>query len=269
MTGVVFDIKEFAVHDGPGVRVTTFLKGCPLRCKWCHNPEGLSPAPELSVRVSACEHCGACQKPCSHSDCQPFSRCLHACPKGLISVVGRTYGSGELSKKLLGYAPFFKDGGGLTFSGGEPLLQHAFLTELLENTRPLHRAIETSGFADPAVFRDIASRCDLVIMDIKLADSEKHAEYTGVPNDIILKNYAWLKASGIPHTVRVPLIPGVTDTRENLAAISRIVGGDRVELLRYNKAAGAKYPNVGRKFTLPPADNGKIDLSLFERATLL
>lgn len=269
MTGVVFDIKEFTVHDGPGVRVTVFLKGCPLRCKWCHNPEGLSPEPELMVRVASCTGCGACRRGCSHPECAPFDRCVHVCPNGLISVAGKRYDAKSLAEKLRSYAPFFKNGGGFTFSGGEPLMQYGFLNELLDDTRPFHRAIETSGFASPSVFRETAEKCDLVLMDIKLADSEKHAEYTGAPNDVILENYAWLKKSGIPHTVRIPLVPGITDTRENLEAISRIVGSDRVELLRYNRAAGAKYPTVGKKYPLPDAEGAPTDLTIFERATLL
>lgn len=267
-SGVIFDIKEFTVHDGPGPRVTVFFKGCPLRCRWCHNPEGLSKAAELMVRVNACVGCGECKKGCNHPECAPFDRCLHACPKGLISKKGEQITSDALSKKLLAYAPFLKDGG-VTFSGGEPLLQHEFLYDMLKATKPLHRAIETSGYAEPDVFLKIISECDLVMMDIKLVDRQKHFEYTGVYNDVILQNLEALKKSGVEHIIRVPLIPSVTDTEQNLKAVAQLAGDCAVELLRYNNAAGAKYPMVNKKFDLEQKPNSKVDISIFKNAKML
>ena len=118
MTGTVFDIKEFSVHDGPGVRTTVFMKGCPLSCRWCHNPEGLSPEPELMVRTARCRRCGRCMQPCTHAECRPYGRCLHACPDGLVSVAGKVWEADALAEKLLQNADFMQmSGGGVTISG--------------------------------------------------------------------------------------------------------------------------------------------------------
>ena len=270
-TGIVFDIREFTVHDGPGTRVTVFLKGCPLHCRWCHNPEGLSPEPQLMIRKSACIRCGACKTKCAHPDCIKFNRCLHACPPGLISVCGYRTDADSLAKKLHGYTPFFKNGGGVTFSGGEPLMQSEFLYELLTKTRPLHRAVETSGYARPQVFERIIEICDLVIMDLKLADRTAHKKYTGVYNDILLENQRRLRKSGREHIIRMPLIPSITDTEQNLRAAAKLVRDSPVELLRYNAAAGAKYETIGKKYTLDGLKEQKTmpDISMFERVKIL
>lgn len=269
ITGTVFDIKEFTVHDGPGVRVTVFLKGCPLRCKWCHNPEGLSALPQIMVRKNACVGCGACKRGCSHPECQGFDRCIHACPNGLIKLKGTEYTDTQLSQKLNGYKAFFRNSGGITFSGGEPLLQHEFLCSVLKKTDSLHRAIETSGYADSKVFEKVTELCDLVIMDIKLIDRELHKKYTGVYNDVILDNYRRLVKSGKPHIIRMPLIPGITDTDKNVAALADITRGSEVELLRYNRLAGAKYPELDMEYTLTGEENTNIDTSLFEKVKIL
>lgn len=269
MTGTVFDIKEFSVHDGPGVRTTVFMKGCPLSCKWCHNPEGLSPAPEIMVRTARCRKCGACMKPCSHEECKPYSRCIKACPDGLVSVVGTEWSAEALSEKLLRNADFMKSsGGGVTISGGEPTMQADFVCELLERLHSVHRAVETSAYCTSKTFMRVIERTELVIMDIKLADAELHKKWCGVDNKLILENFKILKNSGKPHLVRIPLIPDITDTKENLAAISEIVSDSPVELLSYNPFAGAKYEGVGRVYTLECKENGAVDLSVFKNAVL-
>ena len=255
MQGLIFDIKEFALNDGGGIRSTVFFKGCPLRCVWCHNPEGLSPKRELYIKQKGCLHCGLCRKPCTHPDCQGLGRCLHICPKNLVSVAGEEWESGALAEKLLRQTDIYREtGGGVTLSGGEPLLQWQFAAELLDRLHGrVNTAIETSEYADEDAFRAVTDRCDFVYMDLKPMDCEKHKAYTGVYNDRILQNAAYLKASGKPHTFRTPLIPNITDAEENLAAIRAFVGGDSWEQLPYNTLAPAKYANVGRayRYSLP------------------
>jgi pyruvate formate lyase activating enzyme len=177
---------------------------------------------------------------------------LHICPKNLVSVAGVEWEAKDLADKLLTHKTFFNTmGGGITLSGGEPLLQVDFCVELLTLLKgQVHIAIETSGYAKSDDFKKVISLCDFVYMDIKLADSEQHKKYTGVDNKIILENAKYLKQSGIPHTFRTPLIPNITDTEENLSVIEQIVKGSTWEKLDYNPLAGAKYASVGRKFKL-------------------
>lgn len=269
MTCTVFDIKEFSVHDGPGVRTTVFMKGCPLSCKWCHNPEGLSPKPELMVRTARCRKCGLCSRPCTHEECKPYGRCLHACPDGLVTEVGRVWEADALAKNLLENADFMKaSGGGVTLSGGEPTMQAEFVCELLDKLSDVHRAVETCGFAAPERFEAVISRVELVMMDVKLTDPELHKKWCGVDNAPILKNLKRLKESGKDHLFRVPLIPNITDTEENLSAISALVGDSPVELLPYNTFAGAKYESVGRVYTLDSKAGVLPDISMFKNAKI-
>ena len=251
MKGLIFDIKEFALHDGGGIRDTVFFKGCPLRCVWCHNPEGLSATRELYIRKARCTDCGLCRRPCEHPDCRPFGRCLHVCPQNLISVAGEEWDSEALASHLLRHKSVFEStGGGVTVSGGEPLLQAEFCRDLLSRLHgEVHIAIETSGYASAESFESVTALCDLVMMDIKIADAERHKAFTGVDNAPILANVKRLQASGKRHLFRVPLIPSITDTEENLTSIAKIAGQSPVELLPYNTMAAAKYPNVGRAFT--------------------
>lgn len=272
MKATIFDIKEFALGDGNGVRTTVFFKGCPLRCVWCHNPEGLSPTPELYIKRNGCKNCGLCKSGCNHPDCAGLGRCLHICPADLVSVAGKEWDVSALKEKLLrGKGILNSSGGGVTFSGGEPLMQADFLYEILKALRgELHRTIETSGFAPEDTFQRIASECDFVIMDIKLISDELHKKYTGCSNERILKNALWLKKSGIPHLFRTPLIPNITDTEENLRGIAEFVGNDEIELLSYNTLAPAKYASVGRKFELSIVsdDIKEPDISFFSNARI-
>jgi pyruvate formate lyase activating enzyme len=222
-TGIVFDIREFSIHDGPGLRTSVFLKGCPLRCAWCHNPEGISPEPQTLNTPGGERTCG------------------------------QRYTSAELAELLNRQADLLRAGeGGVTFSGGEPLLQAAFVAEVLDQLTPLHVVLDTSGFGDADAFEQLASRVDLVYFDLKLMDPQLHRGYTGHDNRPILMNLARLAAGNVPCVVRVPLVPGVTDTQQNLEAIARTVARlpnlVRVDLLRYNRAAGGKYRACGREF---------------------
>lgn len=275
IAGTVFDIKGFALNDGPGIRTTVFMKGCPLRCIWCHNPEGLSREPELCIKTTKCMKCGKCFKKCYHPECQKFGRCLHVCPNDCISVCGYKITVSELIEKLLRDKDVFAmSGGGVTISGGEPLMQAEFVHELLQALRDngINTAIETSSYAEPDVYRKVTGLADLVLADFKLFDSEEHKKYTGVPNEKIRDNLKWLlHESGKKCIIRVPLIPGITDVYENLWNISQFVDDNPVELLSYNKMAGAKYKSVGRTFTYTEEHNivneEKI-LNCFKNATL-
>ncbi len=255
MTGIIFDIKQFAVFDGPGIRTTVFQKGCPLRCEWCHNPEGLSFSPQLMVSESACIHCGRCRAVCEHPDaCTVCGKCIRSCPLGLRKICGKRMEASELAGKLMKDQDYLeRQGGGVTFSGGEPTAQGEFLLECLRLIRPMHKAIETSGYCDPHLFLEIVSMLDYVILDLKHTDDEIHRRYTKVGNQKILANLEQLKASGKPFRLRIPVIPGVNDTEENFRGTARLLKDarnlDTVELLPYHQTAGAKYEMVGMTFT--------------------
>ena len=253
--GVVFEVREFCVHDGPGVRTTVFLKGCPLRCAWCQNPEGQSFEPQLLVSGKDCIHCGACWRTCPQGgkNCVACGACVHVCPQGCRRLCGTRMTAAELAVRVMKDADFLRQScGGVTFSGGEPLAQPDFVYEAIERMRPLHAAIETSGFSPNDIYRQVIEAVDLVYQDVKIADGEAHRRWTGVDNRVILENVAWLKASGKPFVIRIPLIPGVTDTTDNFAAIAELLKGSvnlrEVQLLPYNFAAGAKYALVGREY---------------------
>jgi pyruvate formate lyase activating enzyme len=221
--GIVFDIREFALHDGPGIRTTVFLKGCPLACQWCHNPESQSPRP---------------QKICSQAG---------------ERTAGTVYSSTELAKILNRQAAILKRAeGGVTFSGGEPLMQAEFVAEIIDQLDGLQVVLDTSGYGSPTAFRKLLSKADLVYYDLKLIDDADHRRYTGKSNRAILRNLQTLAASRVPFVARVPLVPGVTDTEENLAAVAQTVacmpGLVRVDLLPYNRSAGAKYAAAGMTF---------------------
>jgi pyruvate formate lyase activating enzyme len=241
-TGIVFDIKEFAVHDGPGIRTTVFMKGCPLKCIWCHNPEGQSHQPQI-IRSPAGER-----------------------------IAGGLWTPEDLARRLNQQADILKSNeGGITFSGGEPLLQSEFVSETIDLLDHLHILLDTSGYGSPADFRRLLDRTDLVYFDLKLIDPAQHLHYTGCVNEPILKNLKTLGESGIPFVVRVPLVPGVTDLDANLEEIAKTIQGfpglQRVDLLPYNRAAGAKYEYLGMQF-LPEYDEERplnINIGIFER----
>ena len=251
-TAVIFEVREFCLHDGPGVRTTVFFKGCPLRCSWCHNPEGLSPEPEVLFKEKLCAHCGNCRN-VPPNDLSALAR---ACPQRARIVCGRRWTVPELARELLANADVFASaGGGITFSGGEPLMQAAFLVELADNLHDnglIHLALETSGYAHPDAYRDVVSRMDLVYQDLKHPSPAAHRRWTGVDPAPIHANLSWLKASGKPFVARIPLIPGVNDSPEAKEGFARLLEGpsglQRVELLPYHLAAAAKYPFAGRTY---------------------
>lgn len=267
--GTVFDIKEFAVYDGPGMRQTVFLKGCPLRCNWCHNPEGLSARPQLMVSEASCTHCGRCRAVCPLTEgeegalpapglawdaCTACGKCIQVCPLRLRKIAGTVMTPDELVaeiRKNSGYYAAY--GGGVTFSGGEPLMQAEFLMEVLDKIPDLHRAIETSGYADSDTFRQVVRRLEYVMMDLKVFDSRLHRKYIGVDNRVILDNALQLCRGDIPFVIRIPVIPGVNDNEENFRRTAEWISGasalEKVELLPYHKTAGAKYSMVGETYS--------------------
>ena len=252
--GTVFDLKEFAVFDGPGIRTTVFMKGCPLRCRWCHNPEGLSPEPQLMVSVAACVHCGACKKVCGHPDhCVACGACIPVCRLGLRKIAGTRWTAEALAARLRKDRDFYTStGGGVTFSGGEPLLQWDFVSAVIDQLDGIHTAVETSGFTSDAVFRQVAEKVDLILMDWKVSDPEKHLYYTGVAQETIRRHAQMLASGNTPFILRMPIIPGVNDCREHFETAASLVQDAkalvRIDILPYQRAAGAKYEMVGRTY---------------------
>jgi pyruvate formate lyase activating enzyme len=251
--GVIFNIEEFAVHDGPGIRKLVFFKGCPLRCMWCHNPEGISFKKELLIRSEACINCGTCTELCVNEACIACGDCVDGCPLRLRKICGQEIEVKELAKKLLkGKEVLINSGGGITISGGEPLAQPSFLFNLIQQLKPIHIAVETSGYAKNEVFQKMVSETDLVFMDIKHTDPRIHKKYTGVNNHLIFENLKFLCQSDTDFHVRIPLIPGVNDTHENMEKTALLIRGakhlKRVELLPYHRTAGAKYSMSGKKY---------------------
>ena len=244
-SGIVFDIKEFTVHDGPGVRTTVFLKGCPLACMWCHNPESQSIQPQV-IRSPTGER-----------------------------LAGWEYEAAELAALLNQQAALLRaNEGGITFSGGEPLFQAEFVAEVIDHLDDLHVLLDTCGHAPQPDFLLVLARSDLVFYDLKLVDRQAHLHYTGVDNDLILANLELLGRSGMPFIIRVPLVPGVTDTDENLAGIAKAIenmpGLVEVDLLPYNRAAGSKYRYAGMEFK-PDYDEARplnFNIKIFEQAGL-
>ena len=271
MEGTIFDIKEFSIHDGPGMRVTVFLKGCPLRCLWCHNPEGLQMQPQLVYKKKLCAHCGNCLVPCHHEECKPWGRCIHACPNGCLEIAGRVVSVEEAAEEILSYSDLFdRTPGGVTFSGGEPLRQADFVCALTERLGNMHKALQTCGYAPEGTYKQVIQHFDLIMQDIKLVDPALHKKYTGVDNALILRNIEFLKKSGKPFVFRVPLIPEMTDTPDNLRMISDIVGDAPVELLKYNALAGVKYEMVGMKYQLGEVKNREEEFEkYFQNAVLV
>ncbi|MCL2774158.1 MAG: glycyl-radical enzyme activating protein, partial [Oscillospiraceae bacterium] len=248
--GMIFDIEEFAIYDGPGIRTAVFFKGCPLRCIWCHNPEGLAKNPELTIKNTLCDHCGRCEAVCEHAFnrklCSACGHCIDECPKHIRKISGYEITAGELAEKLKKNTDFYKEsGGGVTISGGEPFYQSEFLLALLGELNTIHRAIETSGYTSIDIFTESLDYVDLYIMDIKHTDSEIHKEITGADNRQILENLEILKKSGKPYIIRIPLIPGINDGDENLRNTAELLKSSenlvKVELLPYNKFTKTKY----------------------------
>jgi pyruvate formate lyase activating enzyme len=269
--GLVFNIQKYSVNDGPGIRTTVFLKGCPLCCAWCHNPEGIQPRREIVVVESRCTVCGECRQACPlaesmagegvlpprNADCLLCAACVDACPTGARQMVGRVLSVDEVLKEALKDRVFYEDsGGGITISGGEPLAQPRFLLALLEACRgaSLHAVLDTTGFGNVEHLLAAARLSDLVLYDLKAFDADLHLRLTGVSNRKILEN---LKALDREHRnvwIRLPIVPGLNDHPEELRRLAELVGGlrcvTRVSLLPFHRTGLHKFARLGLRHGL-------------------
>ena len=266
--GLIFDVDTFAVHDGPGIRMAVYLKGCPLRCQWCHSPESQRAAPELAFLRDRCAACGACVEACpsgvheirgrehtlARDACRACGRCAERCACGALRIQGRTVPAGQLVARAVRLRAFFEhSGGGVTLTGGEVTAQADFAAAVLAGCREegIHTAIETAGCCPWETLRDLAALSDLVLYDLKLIDEAAHRTCTGASNRQGLENARRLAGHNVQ--IRVPLVPGVTDTEENLLGIFAFLadaGLNEIALLPYNPSAGAKYEWLGRAQTI-------------------
>lgn len=246
--GTVFSVEEFSTFDGPGIRTTVFLKGCPLSCLWCHNPEGKHLNKEYIRSPNGCLECGECIKNALKINDEIIltQKSMEKCPRQLIRLCGEDYSFSELSNMLLKNKKILSlNNGGITFSGGEPTSQFDFLLHVLKKLKgQIHLALQTCGYLEPNKFKKLLPYLDYVLYDIKIIDADKHQQYCGVNNNWILENYHNLVCSKVPFITRTPLIPVCVDNHHNLTEIANLLnrlGVKEIELLPYNKYAGSKY----------------------------
>jgi len=269
MKGSIFHIQRFSVNDGPGIRTTVFLKGCPMRCPWCHNPESILPGKQLLLREDRCIRCGDCSRACPNGAisnvegilvtdrdrCRVCGTCLESCFAEAREIVGRETTVDEVLLEAEKDRVFYdQSGGGVTFSGGEPLFQHEFLLALLQAARQkeIHTAVDTTGYTSPEILEGISPFVDLFLYDLKTLDDERHREYTGVSNRLILENLGRLIRRGNHVIARVPLLPGVNDDETSIRDIGRFVKNlgavSEIHLLPYHTTGSEKYRRLGMKY---------------------
>ncbi len=270
--GMVSNIQRYSTQDGPGIRTTVFLKGCPLNCWWCHNPEGRSGNPQVIIQESRCVLCGECIVICptagsnssdeaprkAGAECTLCGACVDACPTGARQMTGGRRTVDEVIAEVVKDSIFYDDsGGGVTFSGGEPLMQPRYLRALLEacRARGIHTAVDTCGYAPLENLRDAVPATDLFLYDLKFMDEASHIRYTGVSNAVILAN---LEELGQVHGniwLRIPIIPGLNDSEDQLDAMARfaasVPGVRQVNLLPYHRTGVQKFKRLGQNYHLP------------------
>lgn len=270
--GTIFDIKRFAVHDGPGIRTSVFLKGCPLSCCWCHNPEGIASEIELWYNQRRCIRCAQCVTACPHralradpvegpfiridrQRCQAHYACCQACPTGALEPVGQEMLLPDLMAEIEKDRLFYEmSGGGVTLTGGEPLNQPEFCLAILRSCKDcgISTAMETCLYTSQSILDSVIPHVDHFLVDIKLWETQMHRRYTGEDNTIILENFRYLAERHVQITVRIPLIKDITDTPDNLQAIERFVISLQrdipIEKLSYNPLTPNKYPKLGKEF---------------------
>ncbi len=270
-TGRILRISRFCTDDGPGIRSVVFLKGCPLRCLWCHNPESQRSEPEIGLDMGKCVRCGACASVCStgghvfrgavhaidRGACDGCGACAAHCPGDALTLYGETVDAEAIRDQLVRDRVFFDTtGGGVTVSGGEPVFQADFTADILRLCREagIHTAMETCGYGTREDFARCAFLCDMVLFDIKETDPRKHRALTGVDNRQILDNLAYLDTLGIPYILRLPLIPGLNDGEAHLSAVRRgmaaLVNCQGAEVMPYHTAGVYKYTHLGRDYSL-------------------
>jgi len=259
--GLVFDIKRYAIHDGPGIRTTVFFKGCPLQCLWCHNPESWKAQAELGFRSGRCAGCGQCAEACSckaillvenrpvtdAEKCILCGRCVDVCLAGARQIIGREMAVNEVMAEVERDVIFYdQSGGGVTFSGGEPLMQPDFLLALLNQCRArnIHTAVDTSCYAEPEIAESVAKKADLFLCDLKHMDNEMHERFTGVGNKLILENIRRISQSGKKIVIRIPIIPGFNDETANIEATGKFAASEagvgRIDILPFNRGGTEK-----------------------------
>ncbi|WP_419024568.1 glycyl-radical enzyme activating protein [Emergencia sp.] len=268
--GTIFNIQKMSIHDGPGIRTTVFFKGCPLNCLWCSNPESQKVEKEVACFQSRCVTCGYCAEVCpkglieaqppfeitNREECDLCEICVKECCTNAKKVVGEDYTVDELLKEIMKDKSFYdSSGGGVTFSGGEPLMQSAFLKEILAACREngVHTAIETTGMTDTDSLIETAALLDLIFYDVKHMDDETHRDITGVSNERIIANLAALAKAHDNIVVRIPVIPGINDSTENLrktADYAASLNIPSIELLPYHNLGEVKYGQLGREYAL-------------------
>ena len=271
MEGQVFNIMKYAVHDGPGIRTTVFLKGCPLNCWWCHNPESQELKPQLTFFPNRCIGCMDCISACKENaitvvngtivtdlnKCKNNGDCTLVCFAEAREMAGKSMSVDEVVKEVLKDKVFYDEsGGGVTFSGGEPLMQSSFLLEVLKELKELgiHTTIDTCGFASSEVVKEVAQLTDLFLFDLKHTNSEKHKKYTGVSNNLILENLNMLDKMGKNIIIRIPVIPGFNNSKEELedfkSYINTLKNVKEVNLLPYHSIGQEKYNRIGKPYKM-------------------